>query len=290
MTGVVLGERLLVPRLEPVVELLRHARSQLVDQCPSVEALERERREHAVEDLGIREVGRDRFTDPGVLHLDRDGAAVARDGSVDLADRGCCCGLRRPVQEDPLRIAAELLAHDLGGEAGSHRGCIGLEGRQCLLRLLGERLDDEADQLTGLHQRALHLTELAGHVLRRADRRSRLEFGAAFRARHPPERPRADDPHAVADGQANDGRSPLEADPLLRGPSDPASSDGDRAADGGHPRGRGDHRAPFHRYPNLDAAAVSSSRNDGSAIETSARARCAIERPRSSATPHSVTT
>ena len=128
---------------------------------------------------------------------------------------------------------------------GSHRGRIGLEGRQRLLRLLGKGLDDEADQLTGLHQRALHLTELAGHILGRADRRSGLELGAAFVACHPPERPRADDPHAVADGQANDRRSPLEADPLLRGSSDPASSDGDRAADGGYPRGRRDHRAPF---------------------------------------------
>ena len=264
--------------------------SQLVDQCPCVETLQRERREHAVEDLGVREVGRDRFADPGVLHLHCDGAAVAGDGSVDLADRGCRCGLRRPVQEDPLRIAAELFAHDLGGEAGSHRRRVGLEGRQRLLRLLGKGLDDEADQLTGFHQRALHLTELAGHILRRADRRSCLELGAALVACHAaraPSRRRS----ACRCGRSGARPSPAAGGgSALRGLSDPASSKGDRATDGGYPRGRRHHRAPSHRYPNFAAAAVSSSRNDGSAIETSARARCAIERPRSWATPHSVTT
>ena len=76
---------------------------QLVDERLHVEALQRERREHAVEHLGVVEVALDRLVDAGVLHLHRDHAAVGQHGPVHLADRRRRDRDRVPVEEEVRR-------------------------------------------------------------------------------------------------------------------------------------------------------------------------------------------
>ena len=64
-------------------------------------------------------------------------------------------------------------------------GCdVGLEAGQRLLRLVGQALGDEADQLAELHDGALHVAELVGDVLGRADGELLLE--AALRSSSAP--------------------------------------------------------------------------------------------------------
>ena len=57
--------------------------------------------------------------------------------------------------------------------------------------VLGQLLEDEAEQLPDLHERALHLAELAGRALRGADREALIELGPTLFGR-------TDAPHAVS--------------------------------------------------------------------------------------------
>ena len=112
MAGVALGELGLAASLDPVVELVGHAGSQLVDDALHVEVLQCEGGEQAVQQLGVVEVAADRLVDARVLHLHRDDPPVGQDRAVDLTDR--CCGDRDrvPLEEEPLGLVAELLADD----------------------------------------------------------------------------------------------------------------------------------------------------------------------------------
>ena len=159
-------------RPRAVVELVAHAGAQLVDQALGVETLEGERGDQAVQRLGVVEVGVDRVADARVLHLHGHLAAVAGDRAVHLPDARGRDGIGLPVEEDAFGRLPELVGDHLGGELRRHRRRIGLQGRQRLLGVLGQRLDDEAEQLAELHHRALHVAELAGDVLRRADART----------------------------------------------------------------------------------------------------------------------
>ena len=67
-----------------------------------------------------------------------------------------------------------------GGERRRHRRGVGLQCGERLLRLVGQRLEDEADELARLHQHALHLAEFLGDVLGGADGELLVEFGPPF--------------------------------------------------------------------------------------------------------------
>ena len=101
------GELPLVVRLAQVVELLADPLAQLVDELGHVLARHGHPQQRA-EQPHVAEVGRDRLGDARVLHLDRDGAPVAGDGAVHLADRGGGDRQRVPLAEDRLRGVAEL--------------------------------------------------------------------------------------------------------------------------------------------------------------------------------------
>ena len=86
----------------------------------------------------------------------------------------------RSVQSRNTRSGgvAELGLDDAGGERRRHRRGVGLQRGERGLGLVGQRLEDEADELAGLHQHALHLAELLGDVLGGADRELLVELGA----------------------------------------------------------------------------------------------------------------
>ena len=169
--------------LELVVELFAHAGPQLVDEGLGVETLQHHRREHRVHHLGGVEVALDRLVDARVLDLDRDVEPVVGDRPVDLADAGRGDRQVGPVEEYPLGWIAELGGHHAGRERRRHRRGVGLQRGERGLRVVGQRLEDEADELTGLHQHALHLAELLGDVLGGADRELLVELGAALGGR-----------------------------------------------------------------------------------------------------------
>ena len=102
--------------LELVVELLAHARPELVDERLGVETLQHHHREHRVHHLGGVEVGLDGLTDARVLHLHGDVEPTGGDRPVDLPDARRGDRQIGPVEEDPLRWIAELRCHDTGRE------------------------------------------------------------------------------------------------------------------------------------------------------------------------------
>ncbi|MEJ7719398.1 MAG: hypothetical protein WKF58_02660 [Ilumatobacteraceae bacterium] len=160
-----------------VVELLTHPHTELFDEALRAETVQRQRREHPVEDLGGVEIGLDRLADTRVLHLDRDVVTVLRARPVHLADARR--GVGRSVHSaktrsgGPPRSSATTAAARLGA-IGSASAC----NAASALGLVGETLRDVADELADLHQHALHVAELASDVLGAADRELRAEFGA----------------------------------------------------------------------------------------------------------------
>ena len=72
MTGVVVGELLLVRGLEPVVELLAEPGAQLVDERAGRRSPGNTLADAAEEQADVAEVGLDRLRDARVLHLHRD--------------------------------------------------------------------------------------------------------------------------------------------------------------------------------------------------------------------------
>ena len=155
-------------------------RSQLVDHPFGVEAFEHHRREHAVHHLGGVEVALDRVVHPRILHLHGHVDPGRRDGLVHLTD--ACRGDRQvaPVEERALGRHAELALDHARCERRCHRGRVCLQRGECGLGLVGQRLEDERDQLAGLHEDALHLAELLGDVLSGANRELLVELGPAF--------------------------------------------------------------------------------------------------------------
>ncbi len=70
MIAVVVGEHLLMSRLEFVVGLLGDAQLDLVDHLRRIQAAEPLAQDRA-EQVGVAQVSDDRVGDPRVLHLDR---------------------------------------------------------------------------------------------------------------------------------------------------------------------------------------------------------------------------
>jgi hypothetical protein len=244
------GELVLAGGLDAVVELFEQSTPELVDDGAGVEAVERERRRHAVQQLGVAEVAADGDVDAGVLHLHGHFPPVAGDGPVDLADRGGGDGLVAPVEEHLLGRRTEFGLDDLRCERRRHGGHVGLQRGQGVAGFVGEALDDEGQDLPGLHHGALHVAELACDVLGAADGVGPVELGAPVGVGAEP--PDAVD--AVADAttrrQPPDAKGPLEMDApgLVRQQAAPGddtggggqrgrsrrSRPGDRATSGGH--------------------------------------------------------
>ncbi len=128
--------------------------------------------EHHADDLheqaGVGEVGLDRFVDARVLHLHRDGPSVLRDRAMHLADRR-----RRERDRIPRRRRVRrgdrraLPSTTCAASSGAIDGAFGLELRELLAHRLGQALVEVARHLADLHQRALHVAERVGDLLRR---------------------------------------------------------------------------------------------------------------------------
>ena len=91
MTAVVVGEQHLVGRLAGVIQFLADAFFHLVHQIARVETAEALLQQEA-QQVGVAQIGVDRFVDARILHLDRDGALLAGrriedDRAMHLADR-----------------------------------------------------------------------------------------------------------------------------------------------------------------------------------------------------------
>ena len=129
---------------------------------------------------------------------------------MDLTDRGGGDGLVAPVEEDLLGRRAELGLDDLCRQGGRHGCDVGLQRGQRISRLVGEALDDERQDLTGLHHRPLHVTQLSRHVLGAADGVGPVELGTTVRIGTQA----ADAVDAVADGPPR--REPPDAKGTLQ--------------------------------------------------------------------------
>ena len=120
---------------------------------------------------------------PGYCTFTATIAAVGHHRPVHLADRRRRDGHGVPVEEELVGVVAQLVAHDLLGQARRHRRDVGLQGGQRRLRLGRQALGDEGDHLARLHDGALHVAEHLGHVLRRPDGELLLELGRGPRRR-----------------------------------------------------------------------------------------------------------
>ena len=122
-----------------------------------------QRRDRAAEPGDLAQVGHQRLAGAGVLHLDRDVAAVVPAALVHLADRRR--GGRSAVQPDQLvlPVRAEALRDLVADGLGRHRRRGVLQPGQLLAvgagHLLGQRRLEHAQRLTELHRPALELAE-----------------------------------------------------------------------------------------------------------------------------------
>ena len=233
---VALGELGLARRLQPVVELVRHAGPQFVHQGGDVQVLERELSEEPVEELGVVQVALDGPVHARVLNLHRHDAPVGHHRPVHLADGGGGDRHRVPVEEEALGVGAQLVAHHTLGQAGGHGGDVRLKGGQGGLGLRGQTLGDEGEHLARLHDGALHAAQDLGHVLGRADGELLLHPGPLLLRHPPPPHPHEDPVGTPAD------RQPVDPGLSLQPVAAVLVTEGDRARSpgGGRARERGD--------------------------------------------------
>ncbi len=166
---------------------------------------------------------------------------------MHLPDRGRGDGDRVPVEEEARRLVAELAANHALGERRRHRRDVGLQRREGSLGLRGQALGDEADELARLHDGALHVAELSGDVLGRADREPLLERGPCLgvlagpaHLHHPVVRtaPSGQPPHARRSLHATAAVSVGESQAGSDARSDETSGEGRRRHLAGHGRPR----------------------------------------------------
>ena len=165
----------------PVVELVAHAQPQLVDEARDVQAAERHRprtfRTAARRCRGRRLIA---SSTPGYCTFtatSRPSRSTARwTWPIDAAATGTGSQSRKRRSGS----FAQLLADHLLGQARRHRRHVGLQAGQRFLGLGRQALGDEGHHLAQLHDGALHVAELLGHVLGGPDGELLLERGAAF--------------------------------------------------------------------------------------------------------------
>ena len=211
MAVVVVREQLLVVRLAAVVQLLDDPFLQLGDEGVHVLA-GRDDAEHPAQQGHVAQIGRDGLGDPGVLHLDRDGPAVAGDGTVHLPDRRGRDGLGVPLGEDLLGRHPQLFGDNAGGQFGAHRGHAVLKPAKRTARLWRQTVIDVAGHLAQLHQHALHRPQRAGHVLGGLQGQIVAELLPVLTRQHEQARRVAGVTRAAAQGQAKGGQATVQAE------------------------------------------------------------------------------
>ena len=213
---------------------------------------------------------------------------------MDLADAGGGDRQVVPSPEHPLGWCAELVGDDGRGERRRHRRGVGLQRGERSLRLVGQALGDEADELADFHQHTLHLAELLGDVLGSADgellvelrpplgRRDELtglgpgEAGGVARreAPHAPRPPR----HRLAELDPGGGSQRAETDPAG---SDDRSSVRFHAGSGGGERraaGRSASTSTGSDAPDTSSVQYVPASRRPSAVSTSARSAAMASR------------
>ena len=174
--------------------------------------LQRERREEAVEQLGVVEVALDRLVDARVLHLHRDDPAVGQDGPVHLPDRRRGDRDRVPVEEQPLGLVARARSRTTcSARLGAIGGTSAWSVASAACASGGRPSAMKREHLARLHDGALHVAELACHVLGRADRELLLERGPRLGVARGPRDLHHREVRAAPGGQPPDPSRALEA-------------------------------------------------------------------------------
>ena len=167
VAGEVAVERLRVPPLEPVVELLPDLPRELVDERVRVDEVERA---HALLHEPRRlveqhEVGLDLPRRAGTLHLDGDALPVRERRAVHLADRRRRDRHRIELEEQPLDRVAELLLDHALGLLERERPHVVLEAAQLGDDVRRHDVGARREQLPELHERRPELVEQLAQML-----------------------------------------------------------------------------------------------------------------------------
>ncbi len=99
---------------------------------------------------------------------------------MDLTDRRRGNRIRVELDEQLVDPAAELPLDRADGEVDRHGWSIRLQLRQRETKRLGQAVVEVAGHLSQLHQRALHVTQLVGDLLRRPQFAMAIECFASF--------------------------------------------------------------------------------------------------------------
>ena len=161
LAGEVVVERLRVPPLEPVVELLADLPGELVDEPARIDEVERV---HALLHeprrlVEQREVGLDLARRARPLHLHGDLLAVRKRRAVHLADRRRRDGLAFEVEEEPLDRVAEVLDDHALGLLERERAHVVLEAAQLGDDVGRHDVRPRREQLAELHEGRAELVE-----------------------------------------------------------------------------------------------------------------------------------
>ena len=116
----------------------------------------------------LSDVGIDAGRDAGILHLDRQHAAVWQLGAVNLPDRGGSDRMRLEVAEAPPPVAAPLGAEHLIELPGRHVVCVVAQAREDPGEFGWQQVAGvQRDHLPELHCGAAQVGELVGRRARR---------------------------------------------------------------------------------------------------------------------------
>ena len=173
------GEALLVPSLEFVVELLTQSVAQLFGDGRRVDA--GEQHAEATKDRIVgAQVRLDRLGHPWVLHLDRHRSTVARHCSMDLTDRRRGDRDRIPLGEQIVRMPTEFIEDHTRRQLARHRWSTGLELSEILSNVVGKSEVQIAGHLAELHHCALQVSEGVDDVLGRRELELIVELHPTF--------------------------------------------------------------------------------------------------------------
>ena len=187
MIAVVVGERLLIAGFAFVVDLFGDTQLDLIDHLGWIESAEA-LAENGAEQVGILQIGHDRFADTRVLNLDCNSAFDARHGiaqqrSVDLSDRRRCDRIRIELGEDVSDGPTKFALDRLECEVHRHRRGIRLQLGQRETQRFGEPVVEVAGHLAELHQRALHVAEFLCDLLSGSELTMAVEFVSSLGGR-----------------------------------------------------------------------------------------------------------
>ena len=150
--------------LAPVIELLAHARADLLADLGGVDrgiepAADRE------QPLQLLQVGFDRGLHVGILQLAGKQRAVERAGAMHLAERSGRGGMMLEAREFLLPVGAELRHHAALDEGPAHRRRFALQLLQFGGVFRRQQIGNGRHQLRDLHQRPLSRPSAADSAL-----------------------------------------------------------------------------------------------------------------------------